>query len=566
MCLTFVFLLLSLGGLALAGTVTYDWSIDWVTAAPDGFSRQVIGINGAWPCPPIEATVGDTVVINVYNNLGSESTGIHFHGLSQTGTQVMDGPSGVTQCPIPPGSHFTYSFQIDSPGSYWYHSHNKGQYPDGLRGPIVVHDPADPYAGQYDEEFVLTTSDWYHDTVPVLLQQLLSPSNTIFLPPFPDALLLNDSQNVTFQFTAGKTYKIDIISMAALASTFIQFDSHTMRVIGVDGTYIQQHDAYQIRVAPAQRYTVLLNAQPTTRRNYAFLASLDENRDYLNDANPVYPFNVTGYLVYDDTKPLPGPYIVNQWSIVNDFTFVALDDQALLGTPDVEITLNFAFCLDSGGIPRACFNNISYVPQKVPSLFTALSTGPSNSNPTIYGQISPFIAPGGSIVQLTINNLDAAIHPFHLHGHQFQVCERPSSNSGSFNGHTRNFPAVPMRRDTVAVNPRSYAVVRFVADNPGVWLFHCHIEWHVVMGLTATLIEAPESLRGLTIPSDHQAACQAQDIPTSGNAAGNMGNLTDLSGANTVAVYPDYGATYSSPQKKRGVARVRRGGEVFAWR
>lgn len=219
-------------------------------------------------------------------------------------------------------------------------------------GPIVVHDPADPYAGQYDEELVLTTSDWYHDTIPVLLSQLLSPSNTNFLPPFPDALLINDSQNVTFKFTAGKTYKINIISMAALASTLIQFDSHTMRVIGVDGSYIQEHDAYQIRLAPAQRYTVLLNAQPTTRRNYAFLASLDENRDYLNDAAPVWPYNVTGYIVYDDTKPLPAPYVVNKWSIVNDFTFVALDNQALLGDPDVSVTLDFAFCLDSGGIPR----------------------------------------------------------------------------------------------------------------------------------------------------------------------------------------------------------------------
>ena len=112
MLITFVSLLLSLVAGAVAGTVTYDWSIDWVTAAPDGFSRQVIGINGQWPCPPIEATVGDTVVVNVYNNLGSESTGIHFHGITQKGTQVMDGPSGVTQCPIPPGSHFTYSFQV----------------------------------------------------------------------------------------------------------------------------------------------------------------------------------------------------------------------------------------------------------------------------------------------------------------------------------------------------------------------------------------------------------------------------------------------------------------------
>lgn len=220
-----------------------------------------------------------------------------------------------------------------------------------ISGPIIVHDPADPYAGQYDEELVLTVLDWYRNTVPVLLRQLLNPSNTIFLPPFPDAQLINDSQNVTFNLDAGKTYKINIISTAAFASTLLQFDSHTMRVIGVDGVYIQKHDAFQIRVAPAQRYTVLLNAQPTTRRNYAFLASLDKNRDFANDPTPSYPLNVTGYLVYDNMKPLPGPYVVNQWNIVNDFTFVALDNQVLLGEPDVEITLDFNFCIKDG-IPR----------------------------------------------------------------------------------------------------------------------------------------------------------------------------------------------------------------------
>ncbi len=67
MLTTFVSLLLSLVAGAVAGTVTYDWSIDWVTAVPDGFSRQVIRINGQWPCPLIEATVGDiAVVVNVY--------------------------------------------------------------------------------------------------------------------------------------------------------------------------------------------------------------------------------------------------------------------------------------------------------------------------------------------------------------------------------------------------------------------------------------------------------------------------------------------------------------------
>jgi len=125
-----------------------------------------------------------------------------------------------------------------------------------------------------------------------------------------------------------------------------------MRVIGVDGTYIQKHDAYQIRVAPAQRYTFLLNAQPTARRNYAFLASLDENRDFANDPAPVYPFNVTGYIVYDEAEALPPPYVVNEWKPVDDFTFQALDGQGLLGTPDKSITLDFKFGFDARKIPE----------------------------------------------------------------------------------------------------------------------------------------------------------------------------------------------------------------------
>jgi iron transport multicopper oxidase len=36
-----------------------------------------------------------------------------------------------------------------------------GQYPDGLRGPLIIHDPDDPYRDQYDGDIVLTVSDWY---------------------------------------------------------------------------------------------------------------------------------------------------------------------------------------------------------------------------------------------------------------------------------------------------------------------------------------------------------------------------------------------------------------------
>jgi FtsP/CotA-like multicopper oxidase with cupredoxin domain len=59
-------------------------------------------------------------------------------------------------------------------------------------GPLIVHDPNDPYKGQFDEEIILTTLDWYHQEIPTLIQQLLNTSNTQFAPPIRDALLLND--------------------------------------------------------------------------------------------------------------------------------------------------------------------------------------------------------------------------------------------------------------------------------------------------------------------------------------------------------------------------------------
>lgn len=57
--LSAVFLLLT--PTSLATTLSYDWNIGFVTAAPDGVYRQVIGINGQWPLPTIEGTVGDIV-------------------------------------------------------------------------------------------------------------------------------------------------------------------------------------------------------------------------------------------------------------------------------------------------------------------------------------------------------------------------------------------------------------------------------------------------------------------------------------------------------------------------
>jgi iron transport multicopper oxidase len=108
--------------------ITYNWQIGFVNAAPDGFMRPYIGINGQWPNPPIVGNLGDTIKINVVNNLGNQSTSLHFHGLFQQGTNFEDGPVGVTQCPIPPGQSFVYQFRLNQTGTYWWHAHIGGQY------------------------------------------------------------------------------------------------------------------------------------------------------------------------------------------------------------------------------------------------------------------------------------------------------------------------------------------------------------------------------------------------------------------------------------------------------
>lgn len=226
-----------------------------VNASPDGFSRPVIGINGKWPLPTVEANLGDTIVVRATNKLGNETTGLHWHGQFQTGisepylqlrvstnimhpgSNNMDGPVGVTQCGIPPGSSYTYSFKAEPAGSFWYHSHASGQYPDGLRGPLIIHDREWEQGLGIEDQYTLTVSDWYHEQMPSLVHYYLSPANRDAggAEPIPQSSLINDKMSEKLKIRPGKKYLIRIISMSAIVAHFIQFDGHKMEVVAIDG-------------------------------------------------------------------------------------------------------------------------------------------------------------------------------------------------------------------------------------------------------------------------------------------------------------------------------------------
>ncbi|KND94156.1 Iron transport multicopper oxidase FET3 [Tolypocladium ophioglossoides CBS 100239] len=526
-------------GFAAAATVSRDFNISWVRANPDAaFERPVIGINGQWPIPTIEADIGDRIVINVNNQLGNQSTSLHFHGLFMNGTNHMDGPAGVTQCEIPPGSSFTYNFTINQPGTYWYHSHTHAQYPDGLRAPLIVHDKDAPYKADVDHERVLTLSDWYHDEMQDLIPAFMSKTNPKGAEPVPDAALINDTQNVTISVEPGKTYLFRVINIGAFPGQYLWVEGHKMRVVEVDGVYTKAADADMVYIAAAQRLSFLLTTRNDTAANFPIVASMDTT---LFDKVPAgLNYNSTGWLTYDDSKPKPDAALVSDFDgVFDDMTLVPDDGMELLPEPDQTVELDVIMSNLGDGANYAFFNNITYVTPKVPTLYSALSAGDLVANPAIYGEYShPFVLNKGEVVQIVVNNLDTGRHPFHLHGHNFQAIHRSEKAAGTYEGEggdaNQTFAKAPMRRDTLVIWPTGNIVLRFRADNPGIWLFHCHIEWHVVSGLMATFIEAPAELQKqlTTIPEDHLAACKKGDVPTAGNAAGNTINFLDLSGQN----------------------------------
>ncbi|KAK5110436.1 hypothetical protein LTR62_005787 [Meristemomyces frigidus] len=507
----FLYAIALLTTLASANTVTYDWDIGWTRANPDGLAeRPVMGINGQWPLPLLNVTKGDRIIVNLNNKLGNQSTSMHFHGMFQNGTNEMDGPVGVTQCDVPPGSSFKLNFTIDQPGTYWYHSHTRGQYPDGLRGQLVIHDPENPYRGQFDAEVPLTLSDWYHDEMPGLLSSFVSYKNPTGAEPVPNSALMNDTQNLTLPVEPGRTYFFRLTNIGAFAGQYFWIEGHTMKIIEVDGVYTEPAEASMIYVTAAQRYGFLVTMKDYSATNFAMMGSMDT--DLFDVVPSTLNYNVTGWLMYDDAAPQPAAAILDEFEPLDDFSLVPQDG------------MEFAF-----------FNDITYTTPVVPTLYSALTTGANASDVTVYGDYTnAYVLEKDQIVEIILNNDDGGKHPFHLHGHNFQAVYRGPDNDGHYNpANMTDFPAIPMRRDTLMVRPSANFVIRFKADNPGIWFFHCHIDWHLATGLAATMIEAPlEMQKTLSIPDDHLAVCAQGGVPVAGNAAGKTIDVLDLKGQN----------------------------------
>ncbi|TDL21948.1 Fet3 protein [Rickenella mellea] len=544
-------LALSFSLLANAAVQEVWWDITYVQDQnPDGlFPRRVIGVNGTWPPPPLSVSTNDTLMVHATNSLDKPTT-LHHHGMFFNSSSWYDGAEGITQCGIPPGSSFTYVIPVNTSGqwgTYWVHAHASGQYVDGLRAPFVLHPPTEVH--KYDEEFTVVLGDWYHEEHSVQLNKFINVANPGGAEPIPDSALIYFAQNTTYlpgfgtntslPFTPGKTYRLRIVNTSAFAAFFFWIDGHDMRIIEVDGTDVEESPIDVLSVTVAQRYSVLVTARNDTSANWAIHANMDTDMfDTVPDTlNP----NATSSITYSSTSALTTlPFIDTYPTMTNDTTLLPIPAIAQLPPATVTIPLVAAFDTLTDGANHAMFNDITYNTPVVPGILTALSMGSNASVVNVYGPGS-YVLNEGDIVDIVLMNSDVGKHPFHLHGHKFQIVNRAqdyTSDDPTLNPPLTEGQANPIRRDTVQVPGGTSATLRFVADNPGVWFFHCHIEWHLEVGLAIELISAPLTLQsriasnapGQPIPPPELIQqCAAQGIPTSGNAAGHN-STTDLSG------------------------------------
>lgn len=466
--------------------------------SPDGFSRSATVVNGIHPGPVIAVTKGDRLRINIVNQLTDSvqerGTSVHWHGILQKGTSPMDGTAGVTQCPIAPNSSFQYSFSADVAGTYWYHSHLGNQYCDGLRGALIVYDKNDPHKDLYDiddETTIITLTEWYHIPAPTIQGIAFADSTLINgLGRYPGGPKTNLA---VVNVQKGKRYRFRIFAMSCEPNFTFSVDGHNLTVIEADSKETECKTVNRVQLFAGQRYSAVLNAnQPVD--NY-WIRALPNTGG--NGLNTTFAGGLNSAILRYKGAPVADPTTSQQTQ--NDKLLETdlhpLNHPVAPGrsTPDgADYVFNVTMGFDEEAFTWT-MNGVQFTAPDVPVLLQILSG--AHTAQELLPKGSFLVVERNKTVQINFpSGLIGGPHPFHLHGHSFNVVR--SADSGRFNFMN------PVQRDTVNVGNTEgdFVSIRFRTDNPGPWILHCHIDFHLVNGLALVIAEATEDVSPLNPP------------------------------------------------------------------
>ncbi|XP_021690259.2 monocopper oxidase-like protein SKU5 [Hevea brasiliensis] len=497
----FIKLLVVLVARANGADILLEWNVSLdTTIKPISVDQPVITINGMFPGPLINSTTNDLVHVNVFNNL-DEPLLFTWNGIQQRLNSWQDGVSG-TNCPIQPGTNWTYVFQTkDQIGSFFYFPSINFHKAAGGFGPIRVNNRnviAVPFP-KPEAEFDLLIGDWYHNSYKRTREMMnrltetdeISPDTILMNGKGPYGRLLTKAYE-SFTVTKGKTYRFRISNVGSAFSFNFRIQNHKMVLVETEGSYPNQITMDSLDVHVGQSYSVLV--------------TMDQNEaDYYIVATPLLLNTTTttslvgvGVLHYSNSLtqangPLPtGPdpfdlvWSVNQAKSIrwNMTTGAARPNPQ--GTFNVtNVTITQTFILEGSmakieGALRYTVNNVSYCTVNTPLKLADYFVNGSN----VYQPIDWFpvsavkaeatygisVATGihkGWIEIVFVNSLDV-MDSWHLDGYGFYVV---GFGDGSWRPDARNTYNLfdPVVRSTVQVYPKGWTAVYAFLDNPGMW-------------------------------------------------------------------------------------------------
>ncbi|TLD35626.1 multicopper oxidase [Venturia nashicola] len=303
----------------------------------------------------IECDLDDTLVVNIHNSLGNETTSIHYYGE----LAVLD--DRAVHQPVYrriPERHKRYGRSGD--GNAMSNSLWRKVCP-GVQSIYVA---------------------WYHEQMPDILHQYFRQASdfngkTLMNIPTAPSSLINDTTSITLDMEPGNTY----LCTAKLTRS-------NMTLVAIDGIPTNATLAKAVTVAAGQR----------------------------NGASGILKYSSKS--ANNASAPEFGATIS-----IDDFGIAPLDGTKLFSPVEQSITKRVSYAGPKER--RIILGNSTYVTPKVPTLYTALTTGSDAWNPEIYGAgANAYIIKSGHIVQIVVQNDDAVEHPMHLHGYDFQVVAR----------------------------------------------------------------------------------------------------------------------------------------------
>ncbi|KAI3470927.1 hypothetical protein Pfo_027590 [Paulownia fortunei] len=499
-------------------------------------THNSITVNGMYPGPTLEVNNGDTLVINVVNRARYNVT-IHWHGVRQMRTAWADGPEFVTQCPIRPGGSYTYRFTIQGQeGTLWWHAHSSWLRATVYGALIIRPKEGDSYPFPSRSEW------WDGNPIDVVRQARRTGaapnvSNAYTINGQPgDLYNCSSKDTITVPVDSGETNLLRVVNSALNQQLFFKVANHKLTVVAADASYVKPFTTSVLMLGPGQTTDVLITADQPPARYY--IAA----RAYASAQGAPFDNTTTTAILEYESAPCPAKCVsvkpvmptmpaFNDTATATAFTtgFRSLRKAPVPTKIDHNLFFTVGLGLNNcprGARPRNCqgpngtrftasMNNVSFV---LPSNFSLLQahqqgipgvfTTDFPANPPVKfdytGNVSRSLrqpVPGtkvyklkyGETVQVVLQGTSiftAENHPIHLHGYDFYII---AEGFGNFNPSrdTAKFNLIdPPLRNTASVPVGGWAVIRFVADNPGVWLMHCHLDAHITWGLAmAFLVE-----------------------------------------------------------------------------